>query len=98
MKSYKIDIKKKDLVNVKTGKTRKTFIVPKPGEVIDFEGTRLMAVEDYKKEDCSDCVVHENDNRLRMAKSKKNCICQGTSCTSFFRRDRKSIHYEEVKE
>ena len=97
MKSYEIDIRR-GLVDVKTGKTkRKTGIAPKPGEVIDFEGTRLMAVEDYGK-DCCGCVVHENDYRLCMENSKKKCICLGTLCNGDWRKDGKSIHYEEVKD
>ena len=98
MKSYEIDIRR-GLVDVKTGKAkRKTGIAPKPGEVIDFEGTRLMAVEDYGEEDCSGCVVHENDYRLCMEYSKKKCICLGTLCGTNWRKDGKSIHYEEVKD
>lgn len=97
MKSYEIDIKR-GLVDVKTGKAkRKTGIAPKPGEVIDFEGTRLMAVEDYGK-DCCGCVVQENDYRLCMENSKKKCICLDTLCDATYRRDRKNIHYEEVKD
>ena len=95
MKSYEIDIKR-GLVDVKTGKTkRKTGIAPKPGEVIDFEGTRLMAVEDDGK-DCSGCVVNENDYRLWNSKNK--CICLGTLCGTNWRKDGKSIHSEEVKD
>ena len=97
MKSYEIDIRR-GLVDVKTGKVkRKTGIAPKPGEVIDFEGTRLMAVEDCGK-DCCGCVVHENDYRLCMENSKKKCICLGTLCGTNWRKDGKSIHYEEVKD
>lgn len=97
MRSYEIDIRR-GLVDVKTGNTkRKTGIAPKPGEVIDFEGTKLMAVEDYGK-DCCGCVVHENDYRLCMENSKKKCICLGTLCDPVWRKDGKSIHYEEVKD
>lgn len=97
MKSYEIDIKR-GLVDVNTGKTkRKAGIAPKPGEVIDFEGTKLMAVEDYGK-DCSGCVVQENDYRIYMENSKKKCICLSTSCDAVFRKDGRSIHYEEVKD
>ena len=98
MKSYEIDIRR-GLVDVKTGKAkRKTGIAPKPGEVIDFDGTRLMAVEDYGEEDCSGCVVYESDYRLCMEYSKKKCICLGTLCGTNWRKDGKSIHSEEVKD
>ena len=56
-----------------------------------------MAVEDDGK-DCYKCAVYENDYRLCMENSKKKCICLDTLCDAAYRRDRKSIHYEEVKE
>ena len=97
MKSYEIDIRR-GLVDVKTGKAkRKTGIAPKPGEVIDFEGTRLMAVED-NGESCKDCAVYEGNFQLCMENSKKKCICLDTLCDATYRRDRKNIHYEEVKD
>ena len=97
MKSYEIDIRR-GLVDVKTGKAkRKTGIAPKPGEVIDFDGTRLMAVEDDGK-DCYKCAVYENNYRLCMEYSKKKIICLGTLCGTNWRKDGKSIHYEEVKD
>lgn len=98
MKSYEIDIRR-GLVDMDTGAVvPRTGIEPKPGEVIDFDGTRLMAVEDYGEEDCSGCVVYENDYRLCMEYSKKKCICLGTLCGTNRRKDGKSIHYEEVKD
>ena len=97
MKSYEIDIKK-GLVDVKTGKTKiSPSIEPKPGVVIDFEGTKLMAVEDYG-EDCRVCAVYKDNYRLCMEQSKKKCICLATLCDPFFRKDVRSIHYEEVKD
>ena len=95
MKSYEIDIKR-GLVDMDTGAVvPRTGIEPKPGEVIDFEGTRLIAVEDDGK-DCCGCVVNENDYRIWNSKNK--CICLSTSCNGDLRNDGKSIHYEEVKD
>ena len=93
MKSYKFDTVK-GLVDMGTGAVvPRDGIEPKPGEVIDFEGTRLMAVEDDGK-DCCGCVVDENNYWI----SKNNCICLSTSCNGDLRNDGRSIHYEEVKD
>ena len=72
-------------------------IEPKPGKVYNFGGTRLMAVED-NGESCNDCAVYEGNFQLCMENSKKKDICTGTFCDGVYRRDRKSIHYEEVKD
>ena len=97
MKSYEIDTVM-ELVDEKTRKmTGQSDIEPRIGEVVNIGGTRLMAVED-DGEDCYKCAVYENDYRLCMENSKKKCICLDTLCDAAYRRDRKSIHYEEVKE
>ena len=95
MKSYEFD-PEWGLVDVETG-IATLHNEPKPGEVVDFGGTRLMAVEDNGK-DCYKCAVYENDYQLCMENLKKKCICLDTLCDAEYRRDRKSIHYEEVKE
>ena len=97
MKSYEIDTVM-ELVDEKTRKmTGQADIEPRIGEVVNIGVTRLMAVEDDGK-DCYKCAVYENDYRLCMENSKKKCICLDTLCDAAYRRDRKSIHYEEVKD
>ena len=97
MKSYEFDA----IVSLVDAKDRKVTgqsdIEPRIGEVVNFGGTRLMAVEDDGK-DCYKCAVYENDYRLCMENSKKKCICLDTLCDAAYRRDRKCIHYEEDKE
>ena len=97
MKSYEFD----PVMGLVDAKVRKmeglSDIEPKPGKVYNFGGTRLMAVEDDGK-DCYKCAVYENDYRLCMENSKKKCICLDTLCDAEYRRDRKYIHYEEVKD
>lgn len=97
MKSYEFEAIA-SLVDAKDRKvTGQSDIEPRIGEVVNFGGTRLMAVEDDGK-DCYKCAVYENDYRLCMENSKKKCICLDTLCDAAYRRDRKSIHYEEVKD
>ena len=97
MKSYEFDA----IVSLVDAKDRKVTgqsdIEPKLGKVYNFGGTRLMAVEDDGK-DCYKCAVYENNYRLCMENSKKKCICLDTLCDAEYRRDRKYIHYEEVKD
>ena len=95
MKSYEFD-PEWGLVDVETG-IATLHNEPKPGEGVDFGGTRLMAVED-NGESCNDCAVYEGNFQLCMENSKKKDICTGTFCDGVYRRDRKSIHYEEVKD
>ena len=97
MKSYEFEAIA-SLVDAKDRKvTGQSDIEPRIGEVVNFGGTRLMAVEDDGK-DCYKCAVYENDYRLCMENSKKKCICLDTLCDAEYRRDRKYIHYEEVKD
>ena len=97
MKSYEIDTVM-ELVDEKTRKmTGQSDIEPRIGEVVNIGGTRLMAVED-NGESCKDCAVYEDNSQLCMENSKKKCICLDTLCDAAYRRDRKSIHYEEGKE
>lgn len=96
MKSYEFEAIA-SLVDAKDRKvTGQSDIEPRIGEVVNFGGTRLMAVKDDGK-DCYKCAVYENDYRLCMENSKKKCICLDTLCDAEYRRDRKYIHYEEVK-
>lgn len=97
MKSYEIDTVM-ELVDEKTRKmTGQSDIEPRPGEVVNVRGTRLMAVED-NGESCKDCAVYEGNFQLCIENFMKKGICLDTLCDAAYRRDRKSIHYEEVKE
>ena len=97
MKSYEIDAVM-ELVDEKTRKmTGQSDIEPRIGEVVNFGGTRLMAVED-NGQSCNACAVYEGNSQLCIENSKKKCICLDTLCDAEYRRDRKSIHYEEVKD
>lgn len=97
MKSYEIDTVM-ELVDEKTRKmTGQSDIEPRIGEVVNIGGTRLMVVED-NGQNCNNCAVYEDNSQLCMENSKKKCICLDTLCDAAYRRDRKSIHYEEVKE
>ena len=97
MKSYEIE-PIWSLVYAKNRKvTGQSDIEPRIGEVVNIGGTRLMAVED-DGESCKDCAVYEGNSQLCMENSKKKCICLDTLCDAEYRRDRKNIHYEEVKD
>ena len=92
MKSYEIDTVM-ELVDEKTRKmTGQSDIEPRPGEVVNVRGTRLMVVED-NGQNCNACAVYEDNSQLCMENSKKKCICLDTLCDAAYRRDRKSIHY-----
>lgn len=97
MKSYEFEAIA-SLVDAKDRKvTGQSDIEPRIGEVVNFRGTRLMAVED-DGQNCNACAVYEGNSQLCMENSKKKCICLDTLCDAAYRRDRRSIHYEEVKD
>lgn len=79
----------------------KGYIEPKPGDIVELDGSRLKVVEDadgLPEEVCHGCVLEESLGGIGIRQECIKHLCSITLCGREMRDDGKVVHYEEVKD